>query len=245
MKEQHIFGLIGKSLAHSFSKDFFTQKFKTEAIPANYRYFELDEIAKIETVFALTNLSGLNVTIPYKEKVIPFLDELSEEASRIQAVNTIAFENGKKVGYNTDIYGFKQSIKPFLRNIHERALILGTGGASKAVADVLQGLGISVIFLSRNPKTESTFSYTECNEWMVKACKLIVNCTPLGTFPNIEQHPPIPMNWFTDEHLVIDLIYNPEKTLLLQQAEKSGADILNGRSMLQHQALKSWEIWNK
>jgi len=245
MGKQRVFGLLGKSLSHSFSKDFFTQKFQKEALNASYENFEIEDISKIKEVFSFPKLSGLNVTIPYKIDVIPFLDELSEEANRIQAVNTIAFEQGKRVGYNTDIYGFQQSIKPFLRNIHERALILGTGGASKAVADVLQGLGISVIFLSRNPQVEGEFSYSECNEWMIKACKLIVNCTPIGTFPNSEQHPPIPMHYFTDEHLVIDLIYNPKKTLLLQHAEKSGADILNGESMLQHQALKSWEIWNK
>jgi shikimate dehydrogenase len=239
-----IYGLVGKSLGHSFSKRFFSEKFAEESIAAEYRNFELSAIHEIGQVFETPNLKGLNVTIPYKTEVMDYLDEIDELALRIGAVNTIAFRNGKKIGFNTDAYGFQQSIKPFLRNVHERALILGTGGASKAVAYVLENLGIDVAYLTRNPIAPNQFSYNEANDFMMKAFKLIVNTTPLGTSPKIDEMPPIPTEFFTPDHLVVDLIYNPEKTMLLSQAEKEGADVLNGYSMLQHQALKAWELFN-
>jgi len=239
------YGLIGKSLSHSFSPSFFNKYFVQNKIEATYDLFELDEIETIKPLLTST-ISGLNVTIPYKTAVIPYLDELDEIALQIGAVNVIAFENGKTKGYNTDAYGFQQSIKPFLTFKHERALILGTGGASKAVEYVFKKIGIDVLFISQNPAGKSKhFHYEEINENMLKACKVIVNCTPLGTFPNINESPEFPFEFLTNDHLVIDLIYNPSKTKFLSEAEKNGATILNGESMLKEQALKSWGIWNK
>ena len=239
------YGLIGKKLAHSFSKSFFEDKFKKENVPASYSNFELATILDFDILIKKNqDLKGLNVTIPYKTEIIPYLDELDEIAKAIGAVNTIAFKDGRLIGYNTDAYGFQQSIKPFLRNIHERALILGTGGASKAVEYVLKNLGIDVCFLSREPSESNQFSYDEVNENMFKAFKLIVNCTPLGTFPNVNEKPPLVTHFFTSDHLLIDLIYNPNETKLMKEAAVRGAETLNGYSMLQHQALKAWEIWN-
>ena len=238
------FGLIGKTLSHSFSKAFFKSYFIENRIEANYENVEIETIEEIKTVLQ-KNFSGLNVTIPYKESILPYLNELSIEAKEIGAVNVIRFEKGKTVGYNTDAFGFHQSIKPFLTNQHERAIVFGTGGASKAVEYVLTKLGVEVIFISRNPKKENEFSYEQVNENMIKACKLIVNCTPIGTFPNIDECLSLPFDVLTEHHLVIDLVYNPPKTQLLKNAEANGAMILNGESMLKHQAIKSWEIWNK
>ena len=238
------YGLIGKTLTHSFSKDYFTAFFKKENIAASYENIELENIDEMEGVFR-KEYAGLNVTIPYKVAILPFLDNLSEEADKIGAVNVVSFENNKLVGYNTDAHGFHQSIKPFLSNKHERAIIFGTGGASKAIEYVLKNLGIDVIFVSRNPSSEHQFSYAEVNENMVNACKLLVNCTPIGMYPNNDECIELPFECLTEDHLVVDLIYNPSKSLFLQKAEKNGAMILNGESMLKHQALKAWEIWNK
>lgn len=237
------FGLIGKTLGYSFSKGFFDQYFEKNNIDAQFLNFELAKIEEIQEVFA-KDVSGLTVTIPYKESVIPFLDELSGEAKAIGAVNVIAFRDGKKIGHNSDAFGFHQSIKPFLTNQHERALVLGTGGASKAVAHVFKSLGIDVIYISRNPIGQKQFSYEAINEHMLKACKVIVNCTPVGTFPDVESCIEFPFQFLSPEHLVVDLIYNPVKTKFLQQAEQHGATILNGESMLKEQALKAWAIWN-
>lgn len=242
---KELYGLIGKSLSHSFSKQFFTEKFESEGMNASYNNYELGSISEINSIFKDKTINGLNVTIPYKQEVIPYLDEVDELAKKIDAVNTIKFVNGKKIGYNTDVYGFKQSIKPFLRNSHEKAIILGTGGASKAIEYVLKEIGIDIIFLSRNPKEENEFSYDEANELMIKYRTLIVNCTPLGTSPKIDQMPKIPTEYFTKDHFVIDLIYNPSETLLLKKAKEKGAITQNGLSMLKHQALKSWEIWQE
>jgi shikimate dehydrogenase len=237
------YGLIGKSLGYSFSASFFGDYFKAHEVAAEYLNFELAEIHEIKNVFAL-HPAGLNVTIPYKESVIPFLDELTEEAKAIGAVNCIEFLHGKKVGHNTDAYGFHQSVKPFLTFHHERVLILGTGGAAKAVSYVLKNLGIDVLTISRNPEGPKQFHYDEVNEHMLKACKLIVNCTPVGTYPNVEDHISIPFEHLTADHLVVDLIYNPERTKFLELAEENGATILNGEAMLKHQAIRSWKIWN-
>jgi len=237
------YGLIGKTLTHSFSKDYFTAFFQKENIAASYENIELENVDEIVGVFR-KEYAGLNVTIPYKVAILPFLDNLNEEAKKIGAVNVIRLINGESTGYNTDAYGFHQSIKPFLSNKHERAIIFGTGGASKAIEYVLQNLGIDIIFVSRNPSGDNQFSYADINENMVNACKLIVNCTPLGMYPNIEGCINLPFECLTEEHLVVDLVYNPSKTLFLQKAEKSGAMILNGESMLKHQAIKAWEIWN-
>ncbi len=238
------FGLIGRTLGHSFSKGFFTEKFEIENINACYLNFELAEISEIEEVMNTNSLSGLNVTVPYKQAIIPYLDGLTDAALAIGAVNVVAFENGKKIGHNTDAFGFHQSIKPFLTNLHERALILGTGGAAKAVAHVFQSLGIDVIWVSRTPEGEFQFPYEAINEYMLQSCKVIVNCTPIGTFPNTEECVSFPFEFLTKEHLCIDLIYNPAETKFLRLSREQGATTLNGYSMLKEQALKSWEIWN-
>lgn len=241
---QH-YGLIGKTLGHSFSAAFFKDYFEKNNIDARYSNFELNDVEEISSIFE-QDLSGLNVTFPYKESVIPYLDRLDESAAQIGAVNVIAFENGEKVGYNTDAYGFAQSIKPFLTFEHERALIFGTGGASKAVAHVFKQIGLDVFYISRNGhEATGVFTYEDINSHMLQACKVLVNCTPIGTFPNISDCIELPFEHLTPAHLVIDLVYNPSETELMKRAKKQGAAIMNGLSMLQHQALKSYEIWTR
>ena len=237
------FGLIGKSLGHSFSKSFFDHKFDSEGIDASYTNFELPSLLDFKEL--ALRCDGLNVTIPYKQEVISYLDEVSNEATAIGAVNTVLNDNGRLIGYNTDAFGFHQSIKPFLTNKHERAMILGTGGASKAVSFVLQKIGVDIIYISRTPNSENQFGYDEVNENMIDACKLIVNCTPVGTFPNEHEFVSIPFKRLGSDHLVVDLIYNPEKTKFLELSEQCGATILNGESMLKQQALKSFEFWSQ
>jgi shikimate dehydrogenase len=245
MNDKHgkmVFGLLGKSLGHSFSQEYFTKKFEAEGIDAVYQNLELAQIDELKTVLRTENLKGLNVTIPYKSDVIPFLDGLSDEAAKIGAVNTIINENGKWIGANTDAFGFQQMIKPFLLNIHERALILGNGGASKAVAYVLKSIGLDVIFAARNPQV-GQFHLSEVNDMMVKHCGIIVNTTPVGTWPNVDDYISIPFHALTDAHLVVDLIYNPEQTEFLKRASEQGATTLNGLTMLYQQAEKSWQLW--
>lgn len=240
------YGLIGKTLSHSFSKKYFEEKFKRENINAVYENFELNDISQVEGLFSIhSNLCGLNVTIPYKEQIIPYLDEVDEQARKIGAVNTIYIdkETGKMKGYNTDVYGFKQSLKPFLENQHQRALILGTGGASKAVAYVLNELGITTAFVSRTPQLENQLSYDELNENILASFLLIVNTTPLGTFPNVDEKPTINYDAITPNHLLYDLVYNPAETAFLKEGKKRGALTINGEQMLQLQAEKAWEIW--
>lgn len=238
------YGLIGKKLSHSFSKKYFTEKFENQGIEACYLNFELNEISDFSDLLT-KDLSGLNVTIPYKETIIPFLDELSPEAQEVSAVNTIQFSDGKLIGHNTDIFGFQQMIKPFLASHHERALILGTGGASKAVAYVLENLGIDVVFVSRSKKANNIFGYVDINQQMCRSIKLIVNTTPVGMFPDVNVCPQFPFEFLTADHLVIDLIYNPEKTQFLAQSELQGALIVNGKTMLEQQAERAWQIWNE
>jgi shikimate dehydrogenase len=242
------FGLIGKTLSHSFSKSYFEAKFEKLGLEDHtYDLFEIGTIELFgEILEAHPDLKGLNVTIPYKEQIIPFLDELSAEAKAVGAVNCISIQNNKLVGYNTDVYGFSQSIKPFLDNNHQRALILGTGGASKAIAYALNKVGVEFYFVtsSEKKKTINTFFYSEMNALMMRAFKLIVNTTPLGTFPGVNECPPLPYEFFTPEHLAYDLVYNPAETLFLKQAKAQGAITVNGLSMLQLQAEKSWEIWS-
>ena len=244
-----LLGLIGKSLSHSFSKDYFTNKFLEEDINAEYLNFEMPNLDGFkEFVKKNKTLSGLNVTIPYKEEIIKYIDELSDEATKIGAVNCIKIDKQKNkiIGYNTDAYGFSQSIKPFLESGHTKALILGNGGASKAVEYVLKNLGIDCFFAVREKKHEldNLFLYEELTIEMIHQIPLIVNTTPLGTFPNINEIPPIPTSSIGSKHFVIDLIYNPSETLLLKTSKNQGALILNGLSMLKIQAERSWEIWN-
>ncbi|MFZ9029044.1 MAG: shikimate dehydrogenase family protein [Crocinitomicaceae bacterium] len=238
------YGLIGKSLGHSFSKGFFTSFFEKNDTLAEYHNIEVAEEGMLQEVLCNKSYAGFNVTIPYKEAIIPFLDELSIEAKEIGAVNTIQVVEGKCVGHNTDAHGFHQSIKPFLRNIHERAIVFGDGGAAKAVKYVLNNLGIDVISVVRNKKLDEQFTYDEVNDYMMSVCKLVINTTPVGTYPDVDDALPIPMDQFGEDHLVVDLIYNPSRTVLLKKAEESGSMVVNGEAMLHAQALKAWEIWN-
>jgi shikimate dehydrogenase len=242
------FGLIGRSLKHSFSREYFEKKFETLGLnDHHYLLFEIQSVEQFpEIIETIDHLKGVNVTIPYKESILPYLDELHGEASEINAVNCIRIKNGRLSGYNTDVYGFAQSIKPFLDTGHERALILGTGGASKAVAHALRKIGVHVFFVTSSPakKNADTFLFSEVNERMMGACRLIVNATPLGMYPDVGSAPPIPYQYFTQSHLAYDLIYFPSETNFLQKAKQYGAVTVNGLSMLQLQAEKSWEIWN-
>lgn len=238
------YGLIGKTLDHSFSKSYFENKFITEHLQnASYSNFPLQSIEEFKTLIKKKTFSGLNITIPYKTSIIPFLDELSEEAKSIGAVNTIYFKNKKLIGYNTDYIGFINAIKPFLKNKMEKALILGTGGASKAVVFALKKIGIKCLCVSRLPN-KYQLSYNEINNLVLKYHLLIVNTTPLGTYPNINECPNIPYKYVTEKHLLVDLVYNPEETLFLKKGRKNLANILNGKSMLIHQAEEAWKIWN-
>lgn len=238
------FGLIGYPLSHSFSKGYFTEKFLKENISyCSYDVFPLEKIEEfVELCNTHNNLCGLNVTIPYKEKIIPYLDGLHEEALAIGAVNTIKFINGKKIGYNTDCYGFEQSLKPLLKTQHTSALILGTGGASKAIEYVLKKLKIKFQYVSRK-KTNNAITYDEINNDMVKESLLIINCSPIGMYPFVDAVPEIPFDAVSDQHLLYDLIYNPEETLFLKEGKIRGARTKNGLDMLYLQAEKSWEIW--
>jgi len=238
------FGLIGKSLSHSFSKSFFENYFSFNQIEASFDNYEFQNSEDLKVFLSRKEVLGCSVTIPYKEQIIPFLDDLTEEVKEVGAVNCIKLENNRWVGYNTDVFGFKQSIKPFLTNKHEKALVIGTGGAAKAVAYVLKEIGIEVLNISRTPQKRNEFGFEDINEYMLKACKLIINTSPVGMFPNDHETIPFPFSFLTSEHLVVDLIYNPEETLFLKEAKANGAMILNGASMLKEQALKSWDIWN-
>jgi len=244
------FGLIGFPLTHSFSRKFFTEKFLNEGIDAEYLNFELENISQLSHVIASNpELKGLNVTIPYKEQVIKYLDSTDESAAVIHAVNTIKIlRSGHHVslhGYNTDIYGFQESIRPLLQKYHHKALVLGTGGASKAVVKALENLQIDTILVSRNPEEKGELSYNDLDDDVMDNYKIIVNTTPIGTYPNIEGCPAIPFELITPRHLLFDLVYNPEVTEFLKQGKKRGASISNGLEMLHLQALASWEIWNQ
>ncbi len=242
-----LYGLIGYPLSHSFSKKYFTGKFEKEKITdSEFNAFSIENIDLLpQLIKDNPALKGLSVTIPYKESVMPFLDDLDVTAKKIGAVNCIKIANGKLIGYNTDAFGFRQSIKPFLESHHERALILGTGGASKAVYSVLMEIGIDCRFVTRNKKAENQFSYSELNENMVNAFKLIVNASPVGMFPNVDNAPQIPYEFISSSHLLYDLVYNPAQTEFLKRGKANGAAIVNGLSMLQQQAEEAWRIWNE
>jgi len=239
------FGLIGKKLDHSFSKSFFEKKFENENINAVYDNYEIEHINDIQTIISKNKkLRGLNVTNPYKEDVIPYLDELDDNAKKIQAVNVIDIKNGKLIGYNTDLLGFLKSFFPFVESNHEQALILGTGGAAKAVYHALQSMDIATTFVSRKPE-HNEMSYDDIDEKVIKNHQLIINSTPLGMHPKIEEYPKIPYQFLTHNHLLYDLIYNPTITQFLALGNKHGAKILNGKKMLEAQALESWKIWQE
>jgi shikimate dehydrogenase len=244
------YGLIGYPLGHSFSRNFFNEKFSSEGIDAEYVNFEIPSIKDFPNVL-LENptLQGLNVTIPYKQQVIPYLDELDEDARQIGAVNVIKVirpEKGKVrlVGYNSDVMGFSGSIEPLLEPRHRKALILGTGGASKAVDYGLRKLGLEVKFVSRR-KQEGMLTYEELTPEVMDDYKVIVNCSPVGMFPHTEECPQIPYELLTPNHLLFDLIYNPDVTLFMKKGKERGAIVKNGLEMLLLQAFGAWNIWNK
>jgi len=240
------FGLIGKNISYSFSQNYFTNKFSSEAITdASYENFDIPNIEDVPTVFGNTEIVGLNVTIPYKETIIPYLDKLHKKAHKIGAVNTIKRnKKGELVGYNTDCYGFKKSLKPHLKPIHKHALILGTGGASKAIAFTLDELGISYKFVSRVPENSEYLTYNDLKESTISEHLIIINCTPLGTFPNITDAPNLPYEFLTKDHILYDLIYNPEETQFLKHGTLKNTTTINGLQMLKFQAEKAWRIWN-
>ena len=240
-------GLIGKDISYSFSKAYFTTKFENEELPFFYENFDIKDISQFKNVLKNNpDLLGLNVTIPYKEQIIPYLDSLSKRAEKIGAVNTIKITSDKTLkGYNTDYYGFKKSIKPFLKPHHKKALILGTGGASKAIAYTLERLNIPFDYVSRTSSKKTKFTYDDLNETIISSYPIIINCTPIGTHPKVNECPNIPYDGITKDHLLFDLIYNPIQTKFLICGEIKGATTCNGYSMLEFQAEKAWKIWGK
>lgn len=240
-----LYGLIGRPLKHSFSKKYFTEKFNREGISdCAYENFELETIEQLSTILKThTDLQGFNVTIPYKKEIIPFLDYKNKIVEAVGACNCIKIENGQLRGYNTDVIGFEKSLQPFLKPHHQKALVLGTGGSSGAVRYALQELGIAYKLVSRQSR-ENTITYSDLNERILQEHTVIINTTPVGMFPNMDAAPELPYQFITSEHLLFDLIYNPEKTVFLQKGEERGAIISNGYEMLLLQAEESWVIWN-
>lgn len=244
-----LFGLLGKNISYSFSKTHFSKKFMDLQL-TNHKYVNFD-IENIEDFLEIVSkykksLKGCNVTIPYKESIFSYLDEIDRTASEIGAVNTIKFSSdGKLVGYNTDVVGFEKSLIPLLKTHHTKALILGTGGASKAVAYVLKKIDIDYFKVSRNPKDNLALTYADISNQLLNEYSLIINCSPLGTYPNINEKPMIPYQFLTSKHLLYDLIYNPVETAFLTEGKKRGTQVKNGLEMLELQAEESWRIWNK
>lgn len=239
------YGLIGKNISYSFSKKYFEEKFRREGRDdCSYDIFDLQDIDALPGLLQDPQIRGLNVTIPYKRAVIPFLDAVDPQAREVGAVNTVkVLPDGTRCGYNSDVYGFRQALAPFLESRHDRALILGTGGASDAVAFVLRQLGIEYFFVSRSKRPGRYLQYEELTEAHVKSCPLIVNATPLGTFPRVDACPPIPYQALGADNLLFDLVYNPPMTLFMKKGAERGAAVCNGKTMLELQAEKSWELW--
>ncbi len=242
-----LYGLIGYPLAHSFSQQYFAEKFAQQKIAdIEYRNFPIENISELKRLLTdYPALEGLNVTIPYKEQVMDLLDECDTTAKEVGAVNCIRISNGRMHGFNTDVYGFQMSIKPFLENKYERALILGTGGASKAVAYVLKQWNIPYYFATRNPKSNNHLAYSQLTDSNIHHFPLIINTTPLGTFPQVDQAPPLPYDALSADHFLYDLVYNPAMTTFLSRGKEQGAHTMNGLKMLQLQAERSWQIWNE
>ena len=244
------YGLTGFPLTHSFSKRYFTEKFETEKIDSTYDNFEIDNISKFpEIIKNNPELIGLNVTIPYKEQVIPFLDELNDSAREIAAVNTVKIIRSDSgiilKGFNTDTFGFETSLKPLLKEHHKKALVLGTGGASKALKYVLNKLCIDFVSASIEELKENEIRYEDIDEKIMSERLLIINATPLGTYPKTDTFPNIPYQFITEKHLLFDLVYNPEVTQFMTKGLQNGATVKNGYEMLLNQAIKSYEIWNE
>ena len=254
MKE---YGLIGHPLGHSFSRQFFTEKFSREGIDATYTNFDIpDANMLLDIIQEHPNLIGVNCTIPHKESVMRILDDISPEAQEIGAINVIKIlhlkdhgtstsgRNFKLIGFNTDIIGFKQSIAPLLNTSHKNALILGTGGAAKAVAIGLKQLGLTHTHVSRNPK-KGHLTYEDIDAERIHNFQVIINCTPVGMFPHTDEAPQLPYSSLTPQHVLFELIYNPEETLFLRKGRAHGATTRNGMEMLRLQAIAAWEIWGK
>ena len=249
MAIKKLYGLVGYPLGHSFSENFFNNKFNSEGINAQYLNFEIPSINDFKTVINNnSSLHGLNVTIPYKEQVIPFLDEVDSIAAEIGAVNVVKFiRNGNKLslkGFNSDVIGFCNSLKPLLKPHHTHALALGTGGAAKAITYGLKSLGIEPTYVSRT-KQENVLTYEELTPEIIEKYQVIVNTTPAGMYPHVDSCPNIPYQLLTPQHLCYDVVYNPEVTLFMKKSQEHGAVVKNGLEMLILQALAAWEIWNK
>ena len=240
------FGLIGLPLTHSFSPDYFKTKFESLHVQdAVYQAYPLPNLNEFRSWFMAQELVGVNVTAPYKLEILPFLDALDPAAAAVGSVNCIARENTQLVGYNTDVEGFARSIVPFVENKFDRALIIGTGGASKAAAHALQAWGMSVFFLTRTPHASNHLSYSELSEQNIGFFPLIINCSPIGTYPDVDACPDLPYQALTPSHFLYDMVYNPAQSLFLKRGQIQGALTMNGLKMLQIQADLSWEIWNK
>jgi len=240
------YGLIGKSLSHSFSAKYFNDKFEKEGITdCSFELFELDSIEQVrDLVKNNPNLKGFSVTIPYKEAILPYLDELNVVVEDIQACNCVKVVDGKLIGYNTDIDGFMSSFLAIMEMHHDKAIVLGNGGAAKAVIHSLEQWSLDPLVVARNPKNENEITFDKLTEEIINEHKIIVNTTPVGMYPNVDECPDIPYSGIDRFHLVYDLIYNPEKTLFLQKAEAQDATIKNGMEMLEQQAETAWIIWN-
>ncbi len=239
------YGIIGYPLGHSFSRAFFTEKFQREHIDAEYVNFEIPSASMpTEVVRDNPSLRGLNVTLPHKEAVIPLLDELSDEAREIGAVNVIRLRDGRMKGFNSDIIGFMDSIRPLLRPWHRHALVLGTGGASRAIRVGLERMGLDWTYVSRTP-APGRLTYADLTPQVMSHYQVVVNCSPVGMFPRVDASPDIPYHLLTDRHLLYDLVYNPQETLFLKRGAERGATVKNGLEMLHLQALASWRFWNE
>lgn len=243
------YGLIGFPLGHSFSQKYFTQKFSAERIDARYDLFPLQSIGELPKLMEkVDNFAGFNVTIPYKQEVMAFLDDLDEQARQIGAVNVvkISYADGKRIlkGFNSDAYGFTESIRPMLDASHKKALVLGSGGASKAVVYSLRRLGISPVIVSRHP-AEGVLTYGDLDSDIMKDYTVVVNASPVGMSPKVDACPDIPYDKITPAHVCFDLVYNPEETLFLKKAKERGAAVKNGLEMLHLQAEGAWLYWNE
>ena len=240
--DNKLFGLLGKGIGYSFSRNYFSKKFEAENLKHQYVNFDLTDLSNFGELLMKKDISGINVTIPYKQDVIPFLDKLDPVAEAIGAVNTIVFRDGEKIGYNTDYIGFKKTLLQNIKIIQEQAFVLGTGGAAKAICYVLEQLNIKVLKVSRNEgKDKKTYAQLTKKDYIDH--KLIINCTPLGTHPHTEAYPPIDFEQINNSHLLYDLIYNPETTTFMKMGIDKGATVLNGYQMLVEQAEASWSLW--
>lgn len=238
------YGLIGQSLSHTFSPKYFTDKFEKEGIEATYKAFELENINDLRKFIQDNNLDGINITIPYKKRVMRFMDEMDPLVSRAKAVNTIKVEGDKLIGYNTDLLGFRKSLRDQIGYKRAAAIVLGTGGGASAIKGALEVMGIPYLVVSRNTRV-GDLTYKGLTKRIFEQYNLIINTTPVGMYPDIDEAPDIPYEFLTENHYVYDLIYNPEKTKFLSLAENKGCNVQNGLEMLHQQAEESWKIWSK